>query len=93
MKKIKLFIAALVLASAGVAISINSRTSNDPFFEANLEALSSNESAAFPILGHHYEVCGALLIDAAGRPYNCTKLIIRCDFINDNNCDSQGCNH
>ena len=44
MKKIKLFIAALVLASAVVAISINSRTSNDPFFKANLEALSDEES-------------------------------------------------
>ena len=43
MKKIKLFIAALVLASAVVAISINSRTSNDPFFEANLEALTEIE--------------------------------------------------
>ena len=39
MKKSKLVIAALVLASAVVAISINSRTSNDPFLEANLEAL------------------------------------------------------
>jgi len=44
MKKIKLFIAALVLASAVVAISINSRTSNDPFFEANLEALADIEN-------------------------------------------------
>ena len=44
MKKIKLFIAALVLVSAVVAISINARTSNDPFLEANLEALADNEN-------------------------------------------------
>ena len=48
MKKIKLFIAALVLASAVVAISINARTSNDPFFEANLEALMQQEGSGCP---------------------------------------------
>ena len=51
MKKIKLFIAALVLASAVVAISINAQTSNDPFLEANLEAMLSIEGSTSCISG------------------------------------------
>ena len=70
MKKIKLFIAALVLASAVVAISINVRTSNDPFLEANLEALSNVENAVELPCVKSTSVCMYLVKDADGNIYN-----------------------
>ena len=72
MKKIKLFIAALVIASAVVAISINARTSNDPFFEANLEALLDVELPP-AILTCDAEICGRCYeVVRFGLLYKCT---------------------
>ena len=68
MKKIKLFIAALVLASAVVAISINSRTSNDPFLEANLEALLDVELPP-AIITCDSGICGKCFMEEIVWPF------------------------
>ena len=60
----------------------------------NIEALTDGEEGGghgFMRLGHHVEICGALMIEWNGVATNCTQLKTVCDFVNQNDCIYQGC--
>ena len=92
MKKIKLFIAALVLASAVVAISINARTSNDPFFKANLEALSDTEDSQGVlkrgyVAGERWIVDGVVVSIPPAFSFNFVSIVCCIESSQMNGCD------
>ena len=89
MKKIYAIL-AVAAVSACTSFAVSSFASRDPFFEANVEALMRSESEGLFKIGHHAEYCGVLAIKF-DRPYNCTELVIVCDWENDNGCERNGC--
>ena len=92
--KIKIAIIAAIVLVATTVTLVKTNKDTAPLLEANVDALSFNEGEMGLRNGHHSEVCGALVIAWNGKPTNCTQYVVRCDWVNKNDCVNSGCpNH
>lgn len=84
----------MLLVALTIILCKREQSDEERMFQCNVEALSFNEGEVGLRLGHHYETCGALVIAWNGIPTNCTQYVVRCDWVNENDCVNPGCpNH